>query len=153
ALAAVHQEPDDVVLQMDAVEHDVGPAGAGGADGDPTGPGDAPVVEHDGVGNEQLGAAGRQKGDSQPETRTLKVPDDAVLDVQGRGDGDVNSDRAGALPVDHQSAQADDVADARADGEAEYTENARLSGAVIRDVDRFADRHRAVVAGVDNGDL
>src|SRR5262249_458328 len=132
AIASENGEPDDIVFQMDPVEHHGGAAGAHGLDRDPAGRRDAPVVEDDGVGYEELGVAARGKElDPFPRAKRLEIPDHAILDVQGRDRPDVNSDAADALPIDDQAAQADDVAGARVGGDADAKgrdQNARLAG-------------------------
>src|SRR5262249_27225810 len=74
--------------------------------------------------------------------RRLEVPDDAVLDVQGRCPEDGDSRLADALAVDDQAAQGDDVAHAGIDVDPADTQDARLAGSIVADVDRFVDVER-----------
>src|SRR5262249_1811161 len=133
-LARVHPQPDDVVLQMDAIEDDIDGERADGRDQDAAGPRGAAVVEDEGVGDEQLRADLGLEQDAESALTAFVVPDHAVLDVHGRGPLDVDAHDSADLPVDDEAAQADDVAVAGADDHAAGIENGSLAGAVVGDM-------------------
>src|SRR5262249_18134595 len=136
---AVHQEPYHVVLQVDAVEDHAGAARALRCDRDPASVRGRPVVEDDGIGDEQLAVVARLEGDAESAANRLQVPDHAVLDVDGRRLQDENAAIASDLPVNHQAAQADDVASSGTDADADVggrDQDAGFAGIVVGDVDR-----------------
>src|SRR5262249_8462333 len=88
--------------------------------------------------------------------RTLEIPDHAVLDMHGRSRLNCNPVDASVTPIDDQAAQADNVANTCGDDNAIVSEgglNDCRAGAVVCDMDRMGNGHRAVGAGTDDDDL
>src|SRR5262249_2136766 len=129
-----------------------------GNDEDTTAARGAAVVEDDGVGHKELKVLEGGKDDSpwiEP-GGGFEIPDHAVLNVNGRGRIEHKPAKAYGLPIDDQSAQADDVAAARVDDNGKAAgrrHNAGLAASVVGDVDRPVDDQRAVVSGIDDADL
>src|SRR5262249_5234090 len=147
--AAVHPQSEHVVLQMNPVEHGIDAVGTDRLKPDAAGKSGGPVVVDDGVGDEELGVAGRLHQD--PEPAQLDIPDHAVLDVHGRGLTDHDAACGNVMPIDDEAAQADDVANSGANGDADaggWSRNASLTRSVVGDADRLIDDHRAVVARI-----
>src|SRR5262249_20810018 len=116
----------------------------------------AAVVEDDAVREEQLAGAGRLELQTVCRERAgeLEIADHAVLDVQGRQLLRNDTDAAAEAAVEHQPAQADDVATGGIDENAGCRrDDSSLARAVVGDADRLADDDRTIIAGTQHGDL
>src|SRR5262249_47554094 len=108
-LRAVNRGPPPVAPPRPPVEHAAGAAGSRRLNQDPAALRGASVVEDDGVRHEHLNVD-RVRDKNPYLGAILEVPDDAILDVDGRRRLDADARSTADLPVDHQAAQADDVA-------------------------------------------
>src|SRR5262249_42761923 len=149
---ALDDDPVDVVLQMHSVEHDADSVGLVSPPLNEDSAGLAPtcaIVENNRIGNEEPLDAGpgpakyRRKfySDAQARNCCFEIADHAVLNVQRQAIDEIDSLRAAAEAIDHQAAQADDVARAAVHDDRSVIRrpgNACFTGTIVRDVDRFA---------------